>query len=279
MRAGIIGNGFVGKATAQLESSYCPFIIYDKDPEKCVPQNTTLDELIDACDIIFVCVPTPMDISTGSCCTKIVENVIDDLKHHPGIIVRSTVPVGFNKQHNTAFMPEFLTEKNAQSDFVETPEWYIGVDDSSSDIVASLSFILEKAYHEKKIHSPVLIPLSSEEAEMMKYFRNCFLATKVSFCNEIYRFCLSRNIDYSTVARHASKDDRIGKSHTRVPGPDGRLGFGGTCFPKDVSSLIYQIKTTSDAPHPLLSAVFQRNNAYDRPDKDWMSDKGRAVID
>lgn len=279
MHAGIIGNGFVGKATAQLESSDCPFVIYDTDPKKCVPGGLTLQELRDTCDVIFICVPTPMDISTGSCCTKIVENVINSLDHHPGIIVRSTVPVGFNKQWGTAFMPEFLTEHNAQLDFVQTPEWFIGVNNRSDPIVSSLSFILEKACDEKKIDSSLVTTVSSEEAEMMKYFRNCFLATKVSFCNEMYQFCKSRNIDYNIVVHHAAKDDRIGNSHVQVPGPDGRLGFGGTCFPKDVSSLIYQIKTTSHSPCPILSAVFQRNNEYDRPEKDWMSDKGRAVID
>jgi UDPglucose 6-dehydrogenase len=279
MHAGIIGNGFVGKATAQLESSDCPFMIYDTDPTKCRPSGLTLRELRDTCDVIFICVPTPMDVSTGSCCTKIVEGVIHALDNHPGIIIRSTVPIGFNKKHKTAFMPEFLTESNAQLDFVQTPEWFIGVNDPSDPIVSSLSFILKKACNEKKIDSCAMTSLSSEEAETMKYFRNCFLATKVSFCNEIYQFCRSRNIDYDTVVYHAAKDDRIGNSHVRVPGPDGKRGFGGTCFPKDVSSLIYQIKTTSNAPCPILSAIFQRNNEYDRPEKDWMSDKGRAVID
>ena len=72
---------------------------------------------------------------------------------------------------------------------------------------------------------------------MVKYLTNSFLATKVSFANEIYQVCEKLNIDYDKVVEYATLDDRLGKSHWNVPGPDGDFGFGGHCLPKDLSYL------------------------------------------
>ena len=72
---------------------------------------------------------------------------------------------------------------------------------------------------------------------MIKYVTNCFLATKISFANEIYQICDKLRIDYDKVVEYATLDDRLGKTHWQVPGPDGRFGFGGACFPKDTSAL------------------------------------------
>lgn len=278
MIGAIIGYGFVGQATAQLATSDHPFLIYDIDPKKCNPPNITLEEIRTAADVIFVCVPTPMDMSTGACCTAIVEDIIARLEDHKKIIIRSTVPIGFCERHGIAFMPEFLTEANAMNDFVSTPEWFIGIDhEYHIGLLNAMSIILKDAKKHKHIHSDILIPIKSKEAEMMKYFRNCFLATKVAFCNEIFRLCKILGIDYNSMILHATKDARIGSGHTRVPGPDGHFGFGGTCFPKDVSSLLYQM-TSHGVSAPLLEHVQFRNNHVDRPEMDWSSDKGRAVV-
>ena len=74
------------------------------------------------------------------------------------------------------------------------------------------------------------------EAEMSKYVRNCFLATKVSFFNEIYTICQASNINYDNMIEGVKCDHRIGDSHCQVPGSDGKYGFGGTCFPKDLNA-------------------------------------------
>ena len=83
-----------------------------------------------------------------------------------------------------------------------------------------------------------IIKTGSTHAEMIKYFTNSFLATKVSFANEMYDLCLKLNLDYDKVVEYSVLDKRIGNSHLNVPGPDGDLGFGGHCFPKDLSALI-----------------------------------------
>ena len=78
-------------------------------------------------------------------------------------------------------------------------------------------------------------------AEMIKLFRNCFLATKVAFCNEIHQFCSLQNVNYENVRKLATLDERITPSHSFVPGKDGHFGFGGTCFPKDISNLRHEM--------------------------------------
>ena len=77
---------------------------------------------------------------------------------------------------------------------------------------------------------------------MVKYVANTFLATKVSFANEIHSICNFLNIDYNNVIEIAQIDRRLGDSHWKVPGPDGKKGFGGSCFPKDINALIYFCK-------------------------------------
>ena len=79
---------------------------------------------------------------------------------------------------------------------------------------------------------------SIEEASLAKYTINSFLATKVSFMNEIYQLAQAIGADYNHVAKMVSLDKRIGNSHLQVPGPDGSFGFGGMCFPKDTSALL-----------------------------------------
>lgn len=272
---GIIGNGFVGKATSQFASSRVEVKIYDVDKNKCIPVGTTIKHIINM-DIVMICVPTPMS-NDGSCSTKIVESVIHSLREHgddPLIVVRSTVPVGFCKKYGVYFMPEFLTEANFEKDFYQNSLWIIGADDDK--LTKKMNLLLHLAFLEDKIKYNNIRIISSEEAEMVKYFRNCFLAAKVSICNEFYSFCKMKNINYDNMIQAAAHDHRIGLHHTKVPGPDGLCGFGGTCFPKDISSMIYQMNKNKLDP-VVLKAVEYRNNHYDRSEQDWKNLKGRAI--
>ena len=112
--------------------------------------------------------------------------------------------------------------------------------------------------------------------EMVKYLTNSFLATKVSFANEIYQVCEKLNIDYDKVVEYATLDDRLGKSHWNVPGPDGDFGFGGHCLPKDLSALIY-LAMNLDTETNVLNAVEETNDVV-RTNRDWENMKGRAVV-
>lgn len=280
LNIGIIGGGFVGKATSGFKNSKNNVYIYDLQPELCSPPETTMDDIYN-CSIVFICVPTPMS-EDGSCHVNIVENVVKDLKNNnvPHIVIRSTVPVHLSKNLGVHFMPEFLTEKSWKSDFANCSSWVIGTNPNvpnNSKFQRIMIDIIKTCYQEDIIVSPNTVFLTTSEAELVKYVRNCFLSTKVAFCNEIFRFCDKTDIDYETIRYAFSIDPRIGESHTAVPGHDGKFGFGGTCFPKDTSSLLYQFKN-HEVEAPVLNAVQYRNLNIDRPEKDWSLDKGRAVI-
>ena len=103
------------------------------------------------------------------------------------------------------------------------------------------------------------------------------LATKVSFCNELYEYCKSKNINYNIIKNIEFNYDRIGLSHTDVPGPDGKFGFGGTCFPKDCSALSNDLEY-NNCNNYILKNIINRNNNVDRKEKDWVENKGRSVI-
>jgi len=280
MKIGIIGNGFVGKATYQLKCDEIEIIAYDINPQNCIPQGTTIYDLLD-CEIVFVSVPTPMN-KDGSCYLNIVKSVIDDLKgikFSNFIVLRSTVPTGTSDELNVYFMPEFLTEKNYVNDFINNKDWIFGLlDDNRNDKFKEVvSRLFDIAHKNNCIQHNNLHFVTNKEAELVKMFKNCFLSTKVSFCNEIYQFCNIKNIEYENVRRLAVSDERINPSHSFVPGHDGKKGFGGTCFPKDTASLKYEMEKSGMKPY-VMEAIINRNELVDRPEKDWCEDKGRAVI-
>jgi len=282
MIIGIIGNGFVGKATNQLKCKDVDILAYDVNPEACNPKGLQLNDL-NACELIFVSVPTPMD-KDGSCHLTIVKTVLTNLKEigYKGFVVlRSTVPVGTSDDLQCYFMPEFLTEKNYIHDFIQNKDWIFGLlglnEEKDLAFQTKIKGLFQLAFDNERIKHNTLHFLSNKEAEMVKMFRNCFLSTKVSFCNEVYEFCEKKNINYENVRKIAANDDRILHSHTGVPGHDGRKGFGGTCFPKDTASLRYEMTKAGMKPF-VLDAIIERNEKIDRPEKDWALDKGRATI-
>jgi len=279
MKIGVVGNGFVGGATALFANNLVQVFIYDKDLEKCDPSYTTVDSLVD-CDFVFICVPTPMR-EDGSCHTQIVESCVYELNmagiKDENIVVRSTVPVGLCKSLGVNFMPEFLTEANWEKDFKNNNAWIFGASNDEPTTKSKFVELISLSKTEGKIKHDDIFFCSSEEAELAKLTRNCFLATKISFFNEMYEFCEKKALDFDTVASLVALDNRIGESHTRVPGPDGKKGFGGTCFPKDVDSLYTQMDKLGMESY-IIEAVRSRNNQVDRREQDWTLDKGRAVI-
>tara|TARA_Y100000739_G_C20333898_1_gene340187 strand:- start:314 stop:649 length:336 start_codon:yes stop_codon:yes gene_type:complete len=110
---------------------------------------------------------------------------------------------------------------------------------------------------------------------MIKYFTNSFLASKVSFANEMYELCCALGLDYDKVVEYATLDNRLGNSHWSVPGPDGDFGFGGHCFPKDLSAII-KLSEKLGTTNIVLKAV-DENNKKVRKNRNWEKMKGRAV--
>lgn len=282
MKLGIIGGGFVGKATYLLKCKNIDIITYDIQEELCSPLGTTMTDIC-VCDIIFISVPTPMQ-KNGSCYLKIIESVLEEIKKYVNlsnklVVLRSTVPVGISDKYNCYFMPEFLTEKNFENDFINNKNWIFGLKNTEQDekFKESINFLINNCCDEGAIKSREIKFVKNKEAELIKLFSNNFLAVKVSFCNEIYKFCEKMDINYENIANIAASDPRIGSSHISVPGHDGRFGYGGTCFPKDTHNLYYQM-ITNGVDSRIIRGAIERNETIDRVEKDWNDNKGRAVV-
>jgi len=270
---GVVGRGFVGTAVYEGFKKHYPVETYDKYRES---SCQSLEELCSKTNFIFICVPTPMK-RDGSCDLRIVDNVISEIESFGNekiLILKSTVPPGttaalnnYYKNVKIVFNPEFLTEANHLEDFKNQNRIIIGGPRPYSTKVKTLF---------KKAFSTIpIIKTHSTIAETVKYFLNCFLATKVSFANEMKNYCDSIEVDYDKVVEYALYDERIGKTHLHAPGPDGKLGFGGSCFPKDVNALIYEMEK-QDLNPTILKAIWDQNLRL-RPEKDWERLKGRAV--
>jgi UDPglucose 6-dehydrogenase len=258
-KIGIVGCGFVGGAMYENFNSVFDVNVWDIDEAKRTVD--TLESFVEWSDIIFVCVPTPMK-ENGDCDTSIVENVvskiakIDNKKY---VVIKSTVVPGTSarlaEQFNMkiGFNPEFLTEANSIKDFHNQELIVIGADD------AGLATVIAKIYYQFNYstgNGAHIIQRTTKEAELFKYLANCFLATKVMFANEFKILCDKSDVDYSRIADLAMLDSRLGKTHWRVPGPDGKLGFGGSCFPKDTSALLSYADQIGTAMWLLTEATY-----------------------
>jgi len=275
---GIVGQGFVGSAVYQGLKNFYTVRTFDIDESKC---NSTHLEVCQKSDILFVCIPTPMRKS-GECDTRLLESVIKKISeecmlagNRPIIVIKSTIPPGTTSRINNdvapeldvCFSPEFLTEANSFEDFKNQARIIIGGPRPSTGKI--------KQMFRKAFPTIPIIKTGTRTAEMVKYFTNCFLATKVTFANEMYEICSQNEIDFDKVTEYALYDERIGRTHLMVPGPDGDRGFGGHCFPKDLAAMIYFAKTLNLNPNFLLAV--QESNEIFRINKDWESMKGRAV--
>ena len=269
---GIIGQGFVGNAVYQKFKTYYEVKTFDLDTSKA---NSTFEEVVE-CDTIFVCLPTPMN-SDGSCNVSIIETTLEKINEvgNKIVVIKSTVIPSTTERFNKAFKnlsivfnPEFLTERNAVSDYENQNRIILG---GPKKATTKLKQIFSKVFPKASI-----IKTDATHAEMVKYLTNTFLSTKVSFANEMYQLCEKMGIDYDKVVEYAIYDGRLGYSHWAVPGPDGDFGFGGHCFPKDLSALIH-LTNEVGSTNNVLNSVLKTNNEV-RNDRDWEKMKGRAVV-
>jgi len=270
-KVAIIGQGFVGSALKGAFSKYHKVNTYDKFNEA-KSTHSGIAEASTGCDVAFVCVPTPM-CPDGSCDTSIVESVCGEIHQDPVIVIKSTVPpgtttsLGYANNRPVVFNPEFLLERNATEDFKNTNRVILG---GHPDYTRKL-----KQFYVQIFPQASIIQTQASTAEFVKYLINCFLATKVSIANEFHLLCNESGVDYDKVIEYATHDDRLGNTHFSVPGPDGKLGFGGSCFPKDLNGIIAFALSKGIEMNTLKGAW--DTNLTVRPDKDWEELKGRAV--
>ena len=279
-RIGIIGKGFVGTAVAHGFSTQTGFgasiKIYDKDPVKSI---NNLDETVNESDFIFLSVPTPSK-KDGSIDLSILKDAIQSIdnvnKSENIILVRSTVVPGTTRdiqkefpKLNIVFNPEFLTERSAAFDFINQSRVILGGEPENTSRVEEL---YKKRFGE---YLPVL-KSNFETAELIKYMNNLFFATKVSFLNEMKLLADKVGVNWSDALEGFILDGRIGHSHLQVPGPDGKFGFGGSCFPKDIQALI-SFGDEIGVDMNVLKGAWETNLIV-RPEQDWKKLEGRAVV-
>lgn len=267
---GVIGNGFVGESIAFSFSPTSDVKIHDINPLK---STHTLDEVLQQ-EFIFICLPTPMN-KEGEQDLSIINDFFKNIKPNSNnvFIIKSTVLPGTTKMlsekynFNIVFSPEFLTERTAKLDMLTQSRIIIGGEHTLSNRVKSL-------FDERFMNRNIILT-DSTTAEFVKYMNNTFFATKVSLMNEYYRMSQKLGVDWGTAKYGFVSDGRIADSHLHVPGPDGKLGFGGTCFPKDINALI-TIGDELGTPMNTLKGAWKTNLEI-RPEQDWLKLKGRAI--
>ena len=268
-KVGILGNGFVGEAISFAFSSISRVFIYDTNPSRSINDL----ESVHKCDYVFVCVPTPM-FEDGSQDLRYVESAFEKATKKPIYILKSTVLPGttekLSKQFSNCkiiFSPEFLTERTAKLDMLTQSRIILGGDPKLTENA--------KALFNQRFKIKNIIQTDSKTAELTKYMNNTFFATKVSIMNEFKLLCDKIGANWEDAVRGFVSDGRIGDSHLNVPGHDGKFGYGGTCFPKDVNALLsfskkYEIELNT------ISGGWTTNLKV-RKEKDWEEKEGRSV--
>ena len=234
-KIGIIGLGYVGGAVRdwfEKKQKEIDLFLYDK-----YKKIGSVAE-VNKADIIFVAVPTPFHEKGGGYDDSAVKDALKNIQNGKIAVIKSTVVLGstedFQKRYpkkTLLFNPEFLTAKNSKKDFLKPGIQLVGYSNSKGKSLApKILRLLPKAPYSKIVQA--------KEAEMVKYFINTFLATRVIFANQIYDLCRKlKGLDYEVVRDCVIQDKRIGHSHFEVFA-DGYRGYGGLCLPKDTRALI-----------------------------------------
>jgi UDPglucose 6-dehydrogenase len=287
----VIGTGYVGLVTGtcfadighqvtcldidnerinQLKNGIMP--IYEPGLKQIVEQNvdagrldftTSYPKALKEVEFAFIAVGTPSNThgeADMQYINQAVTSIAENLEHEIIIVNKSTVPVGtgdwvaeiiedLNGKNTPPFSvvsnPEFLREGSAVNDFMNPDRVVLG--STNSDAAEKVADLYEP------LRSPIMIT-DLRTAEMIKYASNAFLATRISFINEIANICESLDADVREVARGMGMDKRIGPAFL-----DAGLGWGGSCFPKDVRALAYMAETRGTHPQ-LLQAVMDINH-------------------
>ncbi len=280
MKIGIIGKGFVGSA---VKFGFSPNVgcdaetkVFDVDPQK---STHSLNEVVNDSDFVFISVPTPSD-KNGKIDLSILENCIENISKiatndNAIFLIRSTIVPGTSSalqekfpNIKLVFNPEFLTERSANYDFINQSRFILGGDATDVSKVSEL-------YKWRFGKTISIIETNFETAELIKYMTNTFLATKVSFLNEMRILSDKVGANWEDAVEGFVRDGRVGHSHLNVPGPDGKFGFGGSCFPKDIQALI-SFADHEDVDLNVLKGAWKTNLKV-RPEKDWEKLEGRAI--
>ena len=260
-KIGIIGLGFVGGAIFKSFNLKAINVeAYDKYKNGGIGK---LENMLNK-DILFLCLPTIFDEKKNSYNKDPIYETCDFLKKNDYkglIVIKSTVEPETTKnlciRYNLKFIhnPEFLSAATAFYDFHNQEHIVLGKSEKCSD--SDLEIL--KTFYLKNYPDSIISLCSSTESESMKSFVNCFYSVKIQFFNELYLLCKKTNCDFDVVKSLMLKNKWISPHHTRVPGPDGKLSYGGYCFPKDTNALLQFMKNKNSNYKILEATILERN--------------------
>ena len=264
LKIGIIGFGFVGFAMTQsfIKKGYTQnkdLFIYDKYKE----EYNNISNILQS-DILFIALPTLYDEDAKTYnLDAINENLLflENSNYNGLIVIKSTVDpktcneLSLKYKLDIVHNPEFLTARTAEHDFHNQCHIVLGKTTNCSD----LKFEMLVNFYKKNYENAEISVCNATEAESMKTFLNSFYAVKVQFFTEIYLLCDKLNISYDKVKDMMLKNNWINPMHTTVPGPDGKVSYGGMCFPKDTNALL-QFMIQNDSPHAVLENTIKERN-------------------
>lgn len=239
---GIIGYGMVGQA---VEYGFSKTKVFVCDPKY---NHVTIKGL---CllnpEAIFVCVPTPTDDNNYSLLTSVLDEIFD-MNYRGLVVVKSTVLPKYLEKYDIVYNPEFLSRTTSKNDFVK-PHLLILSGEKSETVLE-----LYKKYSTVDTKNTYITDINT--ASFLKYVMNTFYATKVTFMNSMYDIAKQMNVNYDEAIDILVKHPWMGTNHFKVPGPDGKRGFGGPCLPKDTECLVknYDVE--------LLKKVLELNQYY-----------------
>ena len=273
MKIGIVGLGCVGSAYASVALNKNGVAAYDireyneKDEKIVGHLCEDLSQLVAFSDLIILTLPTPTVAGKNdlSAYEETLE-VLSTLNAAQPIVIKSTITPNeltrltqIDESLKICYSPEFLTEHNATDDLLNNGMHFVA--DANVEFNASETYVDFIENQSRIVNNKVTVCDGVEMLSLMKYCINVFLTTKVSFFNGVYALCQDYDIDYNELLKLLSRESRLGSSHMQVPGPDGKRGYGGMCFPKDIkafTSFVLESPTDVDFDE-LLKSVEQIN--------------------
>ena len=216
MKVAIIGYGVVGKATHKTIQRQHEVMIHDP--------LQGLNSVYTQADVVFICTPT-----------EYVNIYLEKLTKHPYVYVRSTIPFTLVKNKTFAVYPEFLTERYADYDTLNPKCSIVGGTPEQFNMLTKVS--IHNNFHYT----------TAEYAALAKLSTNCYFSQKVTFANILYNLCQDHGLDYNKLKNTMAADERMWiHDHWDVPGHDGKLGYGGKCFPKNIEIMKNLVNETDE---------------------------------